>query len=190
MKKFIVLLGPPGSGKGTQAANLVKEFGLTHISTGELLRQEVEAGTPIGKEVEEVIANGNYVSDDIANEMIVRYEKENNNPNGYLFDGYPRTVSQAEFLDKMLVSQGYSISGAIDLDADDEVLVRRILNRGRSSGRRDDNEAIARKRIKIYHEKTQVLETYYRDQGKLYLIQGDFPVEGTWEIVKAIAKYL
>ena len=190
MKKFIVLLGPPGSGKGTQAANLVREFGLTHISTGECLRQEVEAETPIGKEVDKIIAGGNYVSDDIVNDIIERYEKNHNNPNGYLFDGYPRTASQAEYLDRSLASQGFSITAAIDLDVDDEVLVNRILYRGRASGRADDNEATARKRIQIYHEKTQILEDYYRNQGKLHLIQGDFKVEETWEKVKDIMESL
>ena len=186
----IVLLGPPGSGKGTQATNLVKEFGLTHISTGECLRQEIKAGTPIGKEVDEIIAGGNYVSDEIVNSIILRYEKHHKNPNGYLFDGYPRTVSQAEFLDRSLGSQGFAITAAIDLDVDDEVLVQRILYRGRASGRADDNEITARKRIEIYHEKTQVLEDFYQKQGKLRLIQGDFKVEETWEKVKAIVKSL
>jgi len=190
MKKFIVLLGPPGSGKGTQAANLVREFGLTHISTGECLRAEIKAGTPMGKEVEEIIAGGNYVSDEIVNNIIVRYEKEHKNPNGYLFDGYPRTVSQAEYLDDSLASQGFSITAAIDLDVDDEVLLNRILYRGRASGRADDNEETARKRIKIYHEVTHVLEDYYQKQGKLHLIQGDFKVEETWEKIKTIMQNL
>jgi len=186
----IVLLGPPGSGKGTQAQNLVKEFGLTHISTGECLREEVRAGTPIGKEVDKIIAGGNYVSDEIANSIIKRYELNHKNPNGYLFDGYPRTVSQAEFLDESLASQGFSITVVIDLDVDDEVLVNRILYRGRASERADDNEETARKRIKIYHEITQVLEDYYRKQGKLRMIQGDFKVEETWEKIKSIVKSL
>jgi len=186
----LVLLGPPGSGKGTQAQNLVKEFGLTHISTGECLRQEVKAGTPIGKEVEQIIAGGNYVSDEIVNSIIERYEKHHKNPNGYLFDGYPRTVSQAEFLDNSLASQGYAVTAAIDLEVDDEVLVNRILYRGRLSGRADDNEETARKRIKIYHEITQVLEKYYEKQGKLRLIKGDFKVEETWERIKDIVKDL
>ncbi|MCL2413682.1 MAG: adenylate kinase [Bacteroidales bacterium] len=190
MKKFIVLLGPPGSGKGTQASNLVKEFGLTHISTGECLRQEVAAQTAIGKEVEEIIAGGNYVSDKIANEIIQRYEIKHDNPNGYLFDGYPRTVSQAEFLDRSLASQGFSITAAIDLDVDDEVLVERILTRGRTSGRADDFEATARKRIKIYHDVTHILEDYYRKQGKLRTIKGDFKVEETWEKIKDIMNSL
>ena len=186
MKKFIVLLGPPGSGKGTQATNLVKEFGLTHISTGECLREEVANQTDIGKKVDEVIAGGNYVLDDIVNEIVERYEKTHDNPNGYLFDGYPRTVSQAEFLDRSLASQGFEVTAAIDLDVDDEVLVQRILMRGRNSGRRDDNEAVARKRIKIYHERTSVLEEYYQKQGKLRAIKGDFKVEETWEKIKEI----
>jgi adenylate kinase len=186
----IVLLGPPGSGKGTQAANLVKEFGLTHISTGECLRQEIEAGTPIGKEVEEIIAGGNYVSDEIVNDIILGYEKNYKNSSGYLFDGYPRTVSQAEFLDKSLASQGFSITAAIDLEVDDEVLINRILYRGQISGRADDNEETARKRINIYHEKTQILEDYYRKQGKLRSIQGDFKVEETWKKIKNIVKSL
>jgi adenylate kinase len=186
----IVLLGPPGSGKGTQAANLVKMFGLTHISTGEYLRQEVAAQTQIGKEIDSIIAGGNYVLDEIANGIIERFEKHHSNPNGYLFDGYPRTISQAEFLDRSLASQGHSVTATIDLDVEDEVLVRRILQRGRSSGRTDDFEATAWKRIKIYHEKTQVLEDYYQKQGKLHLIRGDFPVEVTWEKIQAIVKNL
>ena len=186
----IVLLGPPGSGKGTQAANLVKEFGLTHISTGECLRQEVANQTSIGKEVDEIIAGGNYVSDDIVNSIIRRYERDYNNPNGYLFDGYPRTVSQAEFLDTSLASQGFSITAAIDLEVEDDVLIARILQRGRASGRADDDEETARKRIKIYHDKTQVLERYYEKQGKLRMIRGDFKVEETWERIKSIVKNL
>jgi adenylate kinase len=186
----IVLLGPPGSGKGTHATNLVKEFGLTHISTGECLRKEVAEGTDIGKEVDKIIAGGNYVSDEIVNSIITRYEKDYKNPNGYLFDGYPRTTSQAEFLDKSLASQGFSISVAIDLDVDDEVLVKRILYRGQLSGRADDNEATARKRIQIYHDKTQILEDYYQEQGKLHIIKGDFKAEETWEKIKDIVKNL
>jgi len=186
----IVLLGPPGSGKGTQATNLVKEYGLTHISTGECLRREIAAGTPIGKEVEEIIAGGNYVSDEIVNSIIKYYEQHHRNPNGYLFDGYPRTILQAEFLDQSLASQGYSITAAIDLEVDDEVLIKRILYRGKLSGRPDDNEATARKRIKVYHEKTQILEKYYREQGKLHIIKGDFEVSETWEKIKAIVQSL
>ncbi len=182
----LILLGPPGSGKGTQAANLVKEFGLTHISTGECLRQEILAGTPMGREVDEIIAGGNYVSDEIVNEIILRYEKNHTNPNGYLFDGYPRTVSQAQFLEQSLASQGLSITAAIDLDVDDEVLVQRILYRGRLSGRADDNEETAWKRIRVYHEKTHVLEDFYHEQGILHVIHGNFPVEETWKKVKEI----
>jgi adenylate kinase len=186
----IVLLGPPGSGKGTHATNLVKEYGLTHISTGECLRQEIAAETPVGKEVDKIIAGGNYVSDEIVNSIIKRFEKDHSNPNGYLFDGYPRTISQAQFLDNSLATQGYSITAVIDLDVEDDVLIKRILYRGQMLGRADDNEATARKRIKVYHEKTQILEDYYRKQGKLHLIRGDFRVEETWEKVKAIMENL
>ena len=186
----IVLLGPPGSGKGTQAANLVKEFGLTHISTGECLREEIVAQTPIGKEIEAIIARGCYVSDEIVNSIIERFEKNHENPNGYLFDGYPRTVSQAEFLDHSLAKQGFSITAAIDLDVEDEVLVKRILYRGQMSGRADDNEETARKRIKVYQEKTQILENYYQNQGKLHIIRGNLEVGETWEKVKAIVSSL
>ncbi|MCL2683418.1 MAG: adenylate kinase [Bacteroidales bacterium] len=186
----IVLLGPPGSGKGTQAANLVKEYGLTHISTGECLRAEIAAQTPIGKEIEAIIAGGNYVSDEIVNSIIEHFEKNHKNPNGYLFDGYPRTSSQAEFLDQSLAKQDFSITAAIDLEVEDEVLVKRILYRGQLSRRADDNEETARKRIKIYQEKTQILEDYYRKQGKLHLIRGDYEVNETWVKVKAIVESL
>ncbi|MDR0437330.1 MAG: adenylate kinase [Bacteroidales bacterium] len=186
----IVLLGPPGSGKGTQAANLVKEYGLTHISTGECLRAEIAAQTPIGKEIEAIIAGGNYVSDEIVNSIIEHYEKNHENPNGYLFDGYPRTISQAEFLDQSMARQGLSITAAIDLEVEDEVLIKRILYRGRLSGRADDNEETARKRIKVYQEKTQILENYYRKHGKLHVISGNFEVGETWSKVKVILESL
>lgn len=186
----LILLGPPGSGKGTQAANLVSEYGLTHISTGECLRQEIVSGTPMGKEVEAIIAEGNYVSDRIVNAIIERYESDHVNPNGYLFDGYPRTTDQAKFLEWSLASQGHSITAAIDLDVDDETLVQRILYRGKLSGRADDNEETAWKRIRVYHEKTQVLEEYYRSQGKLHVIHGNFAVEETWDRVKTIVNSL
>ncbi|MDR2908210.1 MAG: adenylate kinase [Bacteroidales bacterium] len=186
----LILLGPPGSGKGTQAINLVKAFGIKHISTGECLREEIAAGTQMGKKIDAIISKGNYVSDEIVNNMIERFEKYHNNPNGYLFDGYPRTVSQAEFLDKSLTSQGHTITAAIDLDVDDEELVKRILYRGQLSGRADDNEETAKKRIQIYHDKTQILEDYYRKQGKLHVVSGNFAVEETWKKVKAIVEKL
>ena len=186
----IVLLGPPGSGKGTQAANLVRAFGLTHISTGECLREEIAAQTPIGKEIETTIAKGNYVSDEIVNSIIERFEKSHAKTNGYLFDGYPRTLLQAGFLDRSLAKQGLAITAAIDLDVEDDVLVKRILHRGQLSGRADDNEETAWKRIKVYHEKTQILEDYYQKQGKLHVIRGNFEIEKTWERMKTIVENL
>lgn len=186
----IVLLGPPGSGKGTQADNIVKAFGLTHISTGACLREEIAAQTEIGKKIEGIIAGGNLVSDEIVNSIIERYEKTHSNPNGYLFDGFPRTESQARFLDDSLAKQNFSISAAIDLEVDSEELVRRIVYRGQLSGRADDNETTARKRIVVYQEKTQVLEAYYQRQNKLHAIKGTNSVDETWQLVKAIIEKL
>jgi adenylate kinase len=186
----IVLLGPPGSGKGTQAVNLVSEFGLKHISTGECLRTEIAAQTPIGKEVERIIADGDYVSDEIVNEIIERFERQHPDVNGYLFDGYPRTISQAEFLDKSLASQGHTITAAIYLDVEDAVLIERIQHRGRISKRADDNVETAMTRIKVYHEKTQILDTYYKKQGKLFVVEGNFPIDATWSKIKAIVDNL
>jgi adenylate kinase len=186
----IVLLGPPGSGKGTQALNLVEAFGLTHISTGECLRQEIAEETSIGKEIKNIIAAGNYVSDDIVNNIIERFEKRFPDTNGYLFDGYPRTISQAEFLDRSLASQGHTITAAIDLDVEDAVLVQRILRRGLISNRADDNEETALKRIEVYHDKTQILEDFYLEQGKLHVIRGNFPIDATWEKVKSVIESL
>ncbi|MDR1951454.1 MAG: adenylate kinase [Bacteroidales bacterium] len=186
----IVLLGPPGSGKGTQALNLVKEFGLTHISTGECLRREIAAQTTVGKEVEKIIASGNYVSDDIVNEIIERFERQHPDTDGYLFDGYPRTISQAEFLDKSLLSQGFTITAAIYFDVEDDVLVERILQRGRVSKRADDNMETAMTRIKGYHEKTRVLDSFYKEQGKLHVVEGNFPINETWERIKVIVENL
>ena len=182
----IVLLGPPGSGKGTQASNLVREYGLKHISTGECLRAEIAAQTPIGKEIEAIIAGGNYVSDEIVNEIIERFEKQHPNVPGYLFDGYPRTISQADFLDQSLASQGYSVTVAIYLDVEDEVLVDRIKRRGKLSNRADDNVKTAMTRIKVYHEKTRILDSYYEEQGKLHVVEGNFPIEETWKRIKTI----
>ncbi|MCL2027618.1 MAG: adenylate kinase [Bacteroidales bacterium] len=186
----IVLLGPPGSGKGTQAVNLVKEFGLKHISTGECLRMEIQAQTPIGKEVERIIASGNYVSDEIVNEIIERFERLYPDVNGYLFDGYPRTISQAEFLDQSLKSQGHSVIAAIYLDVEDKILVERIQQRGRISNRADDNVETAMTRIKVYHEKTRILDTYYEKQNKLHVVPGNDTIEATWAKIKAIVEKL
>ena len=186
----IVLLGPPGSGKGTQAAKLVEFYGLTHISTGDCLRREIAAGTPLGKEVEAIMASGAYVSDDIVNAIIANATRSNPDTNGFLFDGYPRTISQAEHLDQSLLSQGLSITAAVDLDVEEEVLVQRILYRGQLSGRTDDTEETARVRIQVYQEKTRILTEFYQKQGKLHNIRGNFPIDETWEKVKAIIEKL
>ncbi len=174
----IVLFGAPGAGKGTQADFLIEKYNLIHLSTGDLLRSEIAAKTELGMEAKSLIDKGFLASDSIVISMIKSKLQENENANGYIFDGFPRTVEQARALDSLLGEMGSSVSGMLCLLVDKEELINRILSRGKTSGRPDDQDVdIIRTRIKVYHEKTEPLRGYYSAQNKYFKIKGMGSVE-------------
>lgn len=160
----IILLGAPGSGKGTQAVFLIEKHGLTHLSTGDMLRAEIAAGSDLGKQAKAIMENGQLVSDEIVIAMIAARLSDK----GALFDGFPRTIAQAEALDKLLAGRGSQIDAVIELQVGNEEIVQRMLARGRS----DDNEATIRQRLAVFEAQTKPLIDYYQKQGKLRSIDG------------------
>lgn len=175
MKKMLnlVLFGPPGAGKGTQSENLISKYNLVHLSTGDILRSEIDRGTSLGKRAKEIMDKGELVGDDIVIGMIETKLDENPNANGFIFDGFPRTTAQAIALDDLLQKKGTGISGMLALEVDDEELVKRLLNRGQVSGRADDrSEDVVRRRILEYNTKTLPLKRYYSEQAKFHSIKG------------------
>jgi adenylate kinase len=180
----IILLGPPGSGKGTQAEYIVEQFGISHISTGDCLRKEITAQSELGKRVKDIMSKGELVSDEIVNAIIANHIQQNQDTKGFLFDGYPRTQAQAEFLDKKLEEFNIPITFCINLNVSDDELVRRIVYRGQLSGRSDDTEDTARERINVYNAKTKILLDYYGKQDKVVDIDGHGSIEETNILVK------
>lgn len=187
-KLNIVLFGPPGAGKGTQSAFLIEHYGLVHLSTGDLLRAEKEAGTDLGLLAQEIMGRGELVGDDIVIGMIRNKIEAHNQAKGFIFDGFPRTEAQAQALDRMLDSKSEPITAMLSLEVPEEELVKRLLKRGMTSGRVDDqDEATARKRIMIYERDTAPLKDYYRAQNKYKAIDGVGSLEDiTQRLVSAI----
>ena len=169
----IILFGPPGAGKGTQSNLLIDKYNLVHLSTGDILRGEIAAGTALGLEAKTLMDKGDLVPDEVVIGMIS--SKLDNNPtaNGFIFDGFPRTEAQAGALDKLLESKNDAVNAMIALEVEDEVLVKRLLERGKTSGRADDaDEGVIRNRIKIYYDETAILKNYYKKQDKYFGVDG------------------
>ena len=174
----IVLFGPPGAGKGTQSEKLIAKYGLVHLSTGDILRSEIARGTALGMEAKQIMDRGDLVSDDIVIGMIESKLDANPNANGFIFDGFPRTQAQAVALDDLLQKKGTAISAMLALEVDNEELVKRLLLRGKESGRPDDaNEDIIRNRVNEYNNKTLPLKKYYSEQAKFHSINGIGSIE-------------
>lgn len=174
----IVLFGPPGAGKGTQSEKLIEKYGLVHLSTGDILRSEIARGTTLGMEAKQIMDRGDLVSDDIVIGMIESKLDANPNANGFIFDGFPRTQAQAVALDDLLQKKGTAISAMLALEVDNEELVKRLLLRGKDSGRADDaNEEIIRNRVNEYNNKTLPLKKYYSEQAKFHSINGIGSIE-------------
>ena len=172
-KTNIVLFGPPGAGKGTQSKFLTERYGLQHLSTGDLLRAEIHAETPLGLQAQELMSAGELVPDEVVIGMIRNRLEDSPDAKGFIFDGFPRTRAQAEALDATLVKIGSGITLMLALEVEEEELVKRLLGRGATSGRPDDkSEDVVRKRIREYEEKTAPLKDYYRGQGKFRSIDG------------------
>ncbi|MCF8236892.1 MAG: adenylate kinase [Saprospiraceae bacterium] len=169
----LILFGPPGSGKGTQAAKLVEHYGLTHISTGDLFRFEMEHNTPLGLKAKAFMAEGQLVPDEITIGMLRNKVDSVEKTRGFIFDGFPRTVAQAEALDHLLEERGEEITGLVALDVHEEEIVKRILLRGKTSDRPDDNdESIIRNRIEVYKSETTPVSDHYHRIGKSHKVQG------------------
>jgi adenylate kinase len=168
----LLLLGPPGSGKGTQAKRLVRTLGVRHISSGDLLRAEVDADTPCGRAVSKALKEGELVPDDVVLEMLRQPMIEASAAGGYLLDGFPRTLAQAEGAAEMARAEGVLADAAIFLVAEPEQLVDRLLKRAEELGRADDNERTIRHRIEVYNAKTAPLREYYADRGILLEVDG------------------
>lgn len=169
----IVLFGKPGAGKGTQAEFLKKKYNLTHISTGDVFRYNLKNDTDLGKQAKAYMDNGELVPDSLTINMLQDEVEKHPDTNGFLFDGFPRTTAQAEALDAFLESKGWEVTATIALEADDEILVKRLLERGKTSGRADDqDEEKIRNRYQEYNEKTAPLINYYQNRHKFYSVDG------------------
>ncbi len=182
----IILFGPPGSGKGTQSENLIEKYGLNHISTGDILRAEIKNETELGKEAKGYIDAGKLVPDETVINMLAKKVDEGlgNNAKGFIFDGFPRTIPQAEALDDMMETKNLEIDCLLALEVGKEELVKRILNRGKTSGRSDDtDEGIIQQRVEEYENKTAPIADYYGKQGKLKTIKGEGSIEDTFDLL-------
>lgn len=187
----LILFGPPGSGKGTQSEKLVEKFGFIHLSTGNLLRQEISEQTALGLQAKNFMDKGQLVPDEVVIGMIDTCLEKNKESKGFLFDGFPRTVAQAEALDKLLSFRKTAIDKVIALNVDEEELVRRLLKRGETSQRSDDtDEAIIRNRFDVYKQETEPVADYYRQQQKLQEIKGVGGIEDIFnQISSAIEQH-
>lgn len=170
----LVIFGAPGSGKGTQSDRLISDFGLYHISTGEVLRDHIARGTELGKIADSYISKGQLIPDDLMIRVLehVLDSEAEKTANGVIFDGFPRTIEQAKALKTMLARRGSKVHAVIGLEVDDDELVKRMLNRGKLTGRADDNPDTIKQRLKVYHSQTSPLRGYYLEEGKYHAIDG------------------
>lgn len=178
----LILFGPPGSGKGTQSEKLIAKYGLKHLSTGDLLRSEISQKTALGLEAKNIMDKGQLVPDEVVIGMISSALETNAGAKGFLFDGFPRTSAQAEALDKLLELKGTSINTMLAMQVSEEELVSRLLKRGVTSGRSDDNnESVIRARIAEYNNKTAAVADYYKRFDKVVTVKGEGNIEEIFE---------
>ena len=168
----LIILGPPGAGKGTQAARIADHHGIPAISTGDIFRANIKNETPLGLQVKEILASGGYVSDDVTNAIVEDRLAQDDCSGGFLLDGYPRTLAQVAALDGMLAAHGSSLDHVLELTVDDDAVVARLLKRAESEGRADDTEEVIRERMAIYHRETRPLSDTYRERGLLVDVDG------------------
>ena len=172
--KYYIMFGPPGAGKGTHAVALRDKYNLCHLSTGELLRAEIAAGTGLGREAQKLIEGGNLVPDEVVERMIAKRFNSITDVEGFLLDGFPRTLGQANDLDNMLAERGESVTAVVSLMIPDEMVHQRIRRRAAIEGRADDaSDVVIQNRINTYHAQTEPLIEYYKKQGKYFEVQAD-----------------
>ncbi|HHJ10781.1 MAG TPA: adenylate kinase [Bacteroidetes bacterium] len=184
----VILFGPPGSGKGTQALKISKSHGLIHLSTGDILRKAIANKTPLGIKAKEFMDKGILVPDEDIAQMVINAVDRNAGAKGFIFDGFPRNVFQARFLDRMLEERNTSIDYLIALEVDHDELIKRLLNRSKIEGRTDDNPEVIKNRIKVYFDQTVPVMDYYKSQGKLYPVNGIGTIEEVNERIYKILK--
>lgn len=181
----LVVFGAPGSGKGTQSARLIDEYGLYHISTGELLRDHIARGTELGRIADSYISQGHLIPDDLMIKILE--DMLDSNPetaDGVIFDGFPRTIPQARALKEMLARRGAKVNAVVGLEVDDDELIDRLLKRGEESGRSDDNLDAITERLKVYHDQTAPLRDYYIEEGKYHGIKGSGAIDDIFNSIK------
>lgn len=182
----IVLFGAPGSGKGTQSAKIIDQFGLYHISTGEVLRDHIARGTELGKTAESYISKGNLIPDELIVDLIAHViDNEAREAKGVVFDGFPRTIPQAEALRDMLEARGSRVHAVLGLEVPEEELIERMLNRGKETGRADDNLDTIKNRLDVYHNQTHPLKEYYLKDGSYLPVNGSGSVEEIFDCIAA-----
>ena len=180
----LILFGPPGSGKGTQSERVVEKYGLVHLSTGNLLREEIAQKTPLGLEAKSFMDKGQLVPDEVVIGMVDSYFDKHYEARGFLFDGFPRTVAQAIALDKLLELKKTEIASVLALDVTEEELVKRLLKRGETSGRSDDtNEEVIRKRFAVYSNETTPVADHYKKAKKFHSIKGEGSVDDIFNAI-------
>ena len=185
----IVIFGAPGSGKGTQSERIVEKFGINHISTGDVLRAEIKNGTELGKTAKGYIDNGQLIPDALMIDILASVFDSFQDSKGVIFDGFPRTIAQAEALKDMLKERGQDVTVMLDLDVPEEELMTRLIKRGKDSGRADDNEETIKKRLVVYNTQTSPLKEWYKTENKYQHINGLGTMEGIFaEIVTAVEK--
>ena len=185
----IVIFGAPGSGKGTQSERIVAKYGINHISTGDVLRAQIKAGTELGKIAKGYIDQGQLLPDELIIDILASTLDSFEDSKGVIFDGFPRTIAQAEALKKMLAERNQEVSIMLDLDVPEDELMTRLIKRGQESGRADDNEETIKKRLVVYHSQTAPLIDWYKNDGKYQHINGLGTMEGIFaEIAEAIDK--
>ena len=185
----IVIFGAPGSGKGTQSERIVEKYGINHISTGDVLRAEIKNGTELGKTAKGYIDQGQLIPDELMIDILASVFDSFKDSKGVIFDGFPRTIAQAEALKKMLAERGQDVSVMVDLDVPEEELMVRLIKRGKDSGRADDNEETIKKRLHVYHSQTAPLIDWYKNEKKYQHINGLGTMEGIFaEICEEVDK--
>ena len=182
----IVLFGPPGAGKGTQAKLLIEKFGLIHLSTGDILRGEIKEGTELGTYAKTIMDRGDLVPDEVMVKMVANKIDQNKGANGFLFDGYPRTIPQAEALDKMLGEKATSISATVSIEVSETELRNRMLKRAAEEGRSDDNEIAFSNRLNKFRAETYPVADFYKTQKKLHSVDGLRTVQDIFERIHSL----
>jgi adenylate kinase len=182
----IVIFGAPGSGKGTQSELIIKKYGLYHISTGEILREEIEKQTGLGLIAKEYISQGHLVPDQLVIDMFVDIFDKVSSIKGYIFDGFPRTIFQAQALDALLIERNTSVVATFSLSVEEKELINRLVKRGEDAGRSDDNPETVKKRLDVHKERTEPLKEYYKKKGKLFKIEGNGSIEDVFENITEV----